>query len=193
MPETSKPVFFPSQKDLRVWFTKNHALAQELVVGYFKKGSGKPSITWSESVDEALCVGWIDGKRKSIDVESYCIRFTPRRANSAWSLVNVKKIKTLTKAGLMRPEGLAAYRNRDKKKPIQSAKQRRSAKLDPAYEKRFKSQKTAWAFFDGLAPSYRDIAIFWVMDAKREETRERRLAKLMELSKKRQRLPMMGG
>ena len=151
----------------------------ELWVGYYKKASGKPSMTWPESVDEALCFGWIDGVRKSIDDERYMIRFTPRRAGSNWSAVNIGRVAALTDAGRMQPAGLKAFEARREDRsgstPTSSATRRCSM---PAYEKRFRAKKSAWAWFGAQPRGYRQAAIRWVMTAKQEETRERRLATL---------------
>jgi uncharacterized protein YdeI (YjbR/CyaY-like superfamily) len=153
----------------------------ELVVGFYKKGSGRPSITWPQSVDQALCFGWIDGVRRRIDDASYCIRFTPRKARSTWSAVNVKRMKELVDAGLVAPAGMAAFERRvDDNTAIYSYEQRRAARLAPEQEQRFKANARAWAFFAAQAPWYRRTATHRVTRAKRPETRERRLAQLIE-------------
>lgn len=177
-----KPVFFPKQSDFRKWLEKNHDKETEVLVGFYKVGSGKPSLTWSQSVDEALCFGWIDGVRKSIDEESYSIRFTPRKPKSIWSAINIKKVEELTKQGLMHPAGLAAFNKRDENKSKIYAYEREHAKLDKEFEKRFKSNKKAWAFFQLQAPYYRKVATYWVMSAKQEATRISRLEKLIKAS-----------
>jgi uncharacterized protein YdeI (YjbR/CyaY-like superfamily) len=160
---------------------QHHDSARELWVGYYKKGSGKPSMTWPESVDEALCFGWIDGVRKSIDPERYMIRFTPRRARSIWSAVNIERVAALTEEDRMRPAGLKAFEaRREDRSGIYSYEQRDKAVLDPALEKRFRATKKAWASFETMPRSYRQAAIRWVMTAKKEATRERRLATLIE-------------
>jgi len=176
-----QPKFFKKPADLRKWFEKYHETKGELHVGYYKKGTGKPSITWPESVDEALCFGWIDGIRRSIDEESYMIRFTPRRPGSIWSAVNIKKVEELKEKGLMHPNGLTAYArlNGDKSK-IYSFEQQKNIKLPPAFEKDFKKHKQAWKFFTSSAPSYQRGAIWWVISAKQETTRLRRLNTLIE-------------
>ena len=158
------------------------------MVGFYKIGSGKPSLTWPQSVDEALCFGWIDGVRKSIDGESYCIRFTPRRANSIWSAVNIKKVAELTQQGLMQPAGLAAFGKRQESKSEIYAYEKQPAKLDDNFAKEFQASEKAWAFFQAQAPSYQKIAIHWVMSAKQEATRIRRLEKLITVSAARKRL-----
>jgi uncharacterized protein YdeI (YjbR/CyaY-like superfamily) len=173
--------FFATPADFRRWLEKNHDKATELLVGFHKKGSGKPSITWPESVDEALCFGWIDGVRRSIDEESYSIRFTPRRVRSVWSNVNTKRVAELTKRGRMHPSGLAAFEARDPTRSgIYSFEQReKNKKLGAAYEARLKANTKAWAFFQAQPPGYRRLASLWVMSAKKEETKLRRLATLI--------------
>src|SRR6266545_6262662 len=166
------PTFFATPKDFRKWLEKHHADTSELWVGFYKKDSGRPSITWPESVDEALCVGWIDGLRKSIDAHSYMIRFTPRKPGSIWSAVNTRRAKDLIELGRMAAAGLRAFEGRDPKKTnLYSFEQRKAAALDPAFEKRFKANREAWTFFQSQPEGYRRIAIFWVTSAKQEETR----------------------
>ena len=173
-------IFFASPSDLRKWFKTQHATAQELWVGYYKKNSGKPSITWPESVDEALCFGWIDGIRKSIDDVSYTIRFTPRKPGSTWSAVNIKRVQELAGQGLVQPAGLTAFQARKENKSGIYSYEQRSAKLPIPYEKILKKNKAAWEFFRAQPPSYRKAASWWVASAKQEETRLRRLDKLIE-------------
>ena len=164
---------------------EHHGTASELLVGFYKKDSGKPSITWPESVDEALCVGWIDGVRKSLGAEAYTIRFTPRRKGSIWSAVNIKRAHELTKAGLMRPAGLAAFELRDEKKSaIYSYEQRKTTEFDPVYEKKFRANKKAWAFFETQPPWYQRAVRYAVMSAKHEATRLRRLQRVIDQSAK---------
>lgn len=175
------PKFFKTAAEFRKWLEKNHAKATELLVRYYKTKSGKPSMTWSESVDQALCFGWIDGVRRSINDESYQIRFTPRRSGSTWSAVNLKKIATLKKAGLMHKAGLAIHEKRDAKKEKTASYERKQlATLPAVYEKKFKANKRAWTFFQEQAPWYRKVTTHWVMSAKKEETQLRRLAQLIE-------------
>lgn len=174
-----EPVFFSTQSDFRKWFEKNHKKAAELIVGYYKVGSGKPSMTWSESVDEALCFGWIDGIRRSIDSESYCIRFTPRKPGSIWSAVNIRKMGELTAKGLMKPEGTAAFAKMKDSKPNGYSYENAAMELDPEFEREFKADKKAWDFFHSMAPSYRKTAIKWVMTAKQEATRKSRMGTLI--------------
>lgn len=175
-----KPTYFRSSDHFRRWLENNHATARELLVGYFKKASGRPSITWPESVDEALCFGWIDGVRKSVDAVSYTIRFTPRRAGSVWSTVNVRRVEFLTAEGRMRPAGRKAFAARlENKSGIYSYEQRR-AELDEPYAGILRANAAARAFFESQPPSYRKAAVWWVVSAKKEETRLKRLATLIE-------------
>jgi uncharacterized protein YdeI (YjbR/CyaY-like superfamily) len=175
-----EPRFFATPAEFRRWLEKHHASARELWVGFHKKGSGRPSITWPESVDEALCVGWIDGIRKSIDEASYVIRFTPRKTGSTWSAVNIKKMAELTAQGRVLPAGLAAFAARSEEKSgIYAYEQRGSAKLDAASEQRFRAHPSAWEYFQAQPPGYRKLAIWWVVSAKKEETRQRRLGILI--------------
>jgi uncharacterized protein YdeI (YjbR/CyaY-like superfamily) len=176
-----EPTTFERPTDFRAWLEQHHDSEPELWVGYYKRASGKPSMTWPESVDEALCFGWIDGVRKSIDAERYMIRFTPRRARSVWSAVNIERVTALTREGRMRPAGRVAFEaRREDRSGIYSYEQREEAVLDPAYEKRFRAKKKAWADFELRPAWYRQAVIRWVMTAKKEETRERRLATLIE-------------
>jgi uncharacterized protein YdeI (YjbR/CyaY-like superfamily) len=175
-------VFFRSPAELRKWFAKHHATARELWVGYYKKGSGRPSITWPESVDEALCVGWIDGVRKSVDGDSYTIRFTPRRPGSIWSAVNIKRAQALAEQGRMQPAGLAVFQaRRDDRSAIYSYERRRE-ELEEPYASLLRKNKAAWAFFQSQPPWYKRAVYGWVMSAKKEETRLKRLAQLIEHS-----------
>ena len=175
-----KPIFFASPAEWRAWLEQNHADADEVLVGFHKTASGRPSMTWSETVDQALCFGWIDGKTKGIDERSYCIRFTPRRARSVWSAVNIKKVEQLTEQGLMRPAGLAAFDKRSEERSKIYSYERANAKLNDAYEKEFRAHKKAWAFGESQPPGYRRTATWWVVSAKQEATRRRRLATLIE-------------
>ena len=192
----SKPVnikFFPSPKDFRKWLAANHAAVKELWVGYYRKDSGKPSITWPESVDQALCFGWIDGIRKRMDEQSYTIRFTPRTARSTWSAVNIKRVEELSKDGLMQPTGLRAFEARQDNRSGAYSYEQRSEQLPEPYAKIFKKNKAAWEFFQSQPPGYRKIAGWFVISAKKEETRLKRLAELMEISARGKRLDPMGG
>jgi uncharacterized protein YdeI (YjbR/CyaY-like superfamily) len=176
-----EPTFFAAPSAFRAWLEEHHERARELWVGFYKKGSGKPSITWPEAVDEALCFGWIDGVRKGIDDVSYTIRFTPRKARSIWSSVNVKRAEELARLGLMRPAGLSAFEARAAERSgIYAYEQRNAAELAEEYERRFRANRAAWDFFQAQAASYRRTAIWWVVSAKREETRLKRLAALID-------------
>ena len=173
--------FFASPEAFRAWLEQHHASAQELWVGFYKKDSGKPSITWPEAVDEALCFGWIDGLRKSIDDISYTIRFTPRRPRSTWSAVNISRVAELTEQGRMRPAGLEAFAQRSEEKSgIYAYEQRENAALDATGEQQFRANAQAWDFFQAQPPSYRKTAIWWVVSAKQEATRRKRLATLID-------------
>jgi uncharacterized protein YdeI (YjbR/CyaY-like superfamily) len=172
--------FFPTPDDFRRWLVEHHDRADELWVGYYKKATGKPSMTWPESVDQALCFGWIDGIRKSIDQEAYKIRFTPRRARSHWSLVNLERVAALIEEGRMAPAGLAAYEARDPGRAGQYSFEREEARLTSGQLREFKSHPEAWAFWRAQPPGYRRQTTWWVVSAKREETRARRLSRLIE-------------
>lgn len=175
------PAFFATPAEFRDWLAKHHASERELWVGYYKKGTGWPSITWPESVDEALCVGWIDGLRKSIDAASYMIRFTPRRPDSTWSAVNIGRVAALSEQGRMQPAGLAAFaRRRDETSAIYSYEQRDQAALDEAEEQQLRANPDAWQFFQIQPRSYRQAAIRWVISARKPETRQIRLERLIE-------------
>ncbi|HET9983341.1 MAG TPA: YdeI/OmpD-associated family protein [Longimicrobiales bacterium] len=179
MDSVATPTFFATPAEFRAWLERNHDTVRELLVGFYKKGSGRPSITWPESVDEALCFGWIDGVRKSIDAESYTIRFTPRKAGSIWSAMNTKRAAELIELGRMRPAGLAAFEKRDERKTNRYSFEREHVELDAAQQERFRANARAWAFFQAQAPSYRKVATWWVVSAQREATREKRLATLI--------------
>ena len=181
MPSEPKPVFFATSADLRAWLEANHQRAEELWVGFYRRDSGRASITWPEAVDEALCFGWIDGIRKRVDEISYMNRLTPRRRTSTWSAVNIARVAELTKQKRMRPAGLAAFAHRDEARSgIYSYEQRKAAAFDAADEKRFRANANAWEFFHAQPAGYRQTATWWVLSAKREETRQKRLATLIE-------------
>ncbi len=177
-----KPIFFATPAEWRAWLEANQAVEDEVLVGFHKKASGLPSMTWSESVDQALRFGWIDGVRRGIDETSYSIRFTPRRARSIWSDVNIKKVERLSKQGLMHPSGVAAFERRSEERSKIYSHERANAKLDDEYEKRFRANEKAWVFWESQPPGYRRTATWWVISAKREATRDRRLATLIEVS-----------
>jgi uncharacterized protein YdeI (YjbR/CyaY-like superfamily) len=178
-----KPMFFADPSEFRTWLEANHDTATELWVGFHKKSSGKPSVTWPEAVDQALCFGWIDSVRRSVDDSSYTNRFTPRKPRSTWSAVNIKRVEELKQLGLMHSAGLAAFERRSEDRSgIYSYEQRNSARLDGVHERRFRANRKAWDFFRAQPPSYRTAAIWWVVSAKREDTRDRRLSQLIENS-----------
>jgi uncharacterized protein YdeI (YjbR/CyaY-like superfamily) len=179
-PAPAKTLFFATPADFRAWLEKNHSLQTELSVGFYKRDSGKPSITWPESVDVALCYGWIDGVRNSIDAVSYRIRFTPRQPTSTWSAINVKRVAELTRLGLMHPAGVKAFEARTGDKTgIYAYEQRKSAKLPSTYERQFRANQKAWAFFHKQPPWYQRTATYRVVSAKQEATRQKRLAELI--------------
>ncbi len=176
-----KPKFFKTPAEFRAWLEKHHNTKAELVVGYYKKASGKPTITWQESVDEALCFGWIDGIRRSHGEDAYSNRFTPRRKGSNWSAINIRRVEELTKAKRMRPAGLEAFAKRtEAKSRVYTYEQKDMPRFEQRLEKLFKANKKAWAFFQGLPPYYRKGETRWICSAKAEETKLRRLAKVME-------------
>ncbi len=176
------PTFFPTAARFRSWLEQHHATDRELLVGFHKVSSGKPSMTYPEALDAALCFGWIDGIRKNSGVTSYTIRFTPRKRDSVWSAVNVRHVVRLKAAGLMQPAGLQVFRERDRAKAKRYSFESRPRRLDPAYARRFKANRRAWTWFEAQTASYRRLAAWWVMSAKQEQTRERRLAILIESS-----------
>ena len=176
------PTFFRAPADLRKWFRKNHATATELWIGFYKVGRGKPSVTWPESVDEALCCGWIDGIRKTIDEDSYKIRFTPRRPRSVWSAVNIKRVKVLSDEKRMLPAGRKAFEARRENRSGIYSYEQRPQDLPQPYLGEMKRNKAAWAFFAAQPPSYRKVMTWFILSAKREETRLQRLEKLIRVS-----------
>ncbi|MBT8264125.1 MAG: bacteriocin-protection protein [Eudoraea sp.] len=182
------PIFFKSPQEFRNWLAINHTKEPEVIVGYYKVKTGKPSMTWSESVDQAICYGWIDGIRRSLGPESYSIRFTPRRKNSNWSAVNIKKVKDLTAAGLMKEAGQKAYELWTDKKSNGYSYEKMPAVLNPEYKGIFKQHASAWDFFIDQAPSYRKVIIHWIMSAKKEETRLSRLQKVIHTSEQQKRV-----
>jgi len=183
-----KPRFFRSGKHFRVWLERHAASATELWLGYHKRGSDKASVTWPESVDHALCFGWIDGVRKNIDATSYVIRFTPRKLNSTWSAVNIKRVAALRKQGLMQPAGLAAFGARRVQRSGIYSYEQRSMELAEPYAGVLKKSAVASAFFAAQPASYRRAAIWWVTSAKQESTRLRRLDHLIRDSQRKRRL-----
>ena len=186
-----KPKFFTTPEKFREWLEKNHASANELEIGFYKKSSGKKSITYAEALDEALCFGWIDGVRRSLDETSYQQRFTPRRARSIWSLVNVKHIERLKKEGKMHAAGLAAYEQRDPKRTGIYAFENAPREISAEYEKEFRKTKGAWEYFQTYPPYLKKTVSYWVMSAKKEETRSARLQRLIESCAKGERIGVL--
>jgi uncharacterized protein YdeI (YjbR/CyaY-like superfamily) len=175
-----KPTFFKSPAEFRSWLEKNHAQAGELLLGFHRKESGKPSIAYPEALDEALCFGWIDGVRKRFDQSSYTVRFTPRKPKSIWSAVNIKRVGELMKLERMNRAGQQALDRRDEKKANLYSYERATCELTGAYEKKLRANQQAWKFYQAQPPGYRRTTCWWVMSAKQEETRLRRLAQLIE-------------
>lgn len=175
-----QPTFFAKPVDFRKWLQKHHTKEKELLAGFYKVSSGKASITWPQSVDEALCFGWIDGVRRNIDADSYCIRFTPRKPGSTWSAVNIKKIQELTASGLMQPAGLEAYSKRAESKSKIYSYEKEPVALSKAYEKIFKTNKKAWKFFQSRPAWYQRVATHRIMTAKQEATQLKRLEQLIK-------------
>jgi uncharacterized protein YdeI (YjbR/CyaY-like superfamily) len=185
-----EPIFFASAAEFRDWLDEHHESESEVYVGYWKKHTGKPSLTWSEAVDQALCFGWIDGRLNRIDDERHMQRFTPRRPGSNWSNVNIEKVARLKEAGLMRPAGLRAFEaRREDRSGVYSFERLAAAGFPAGYEGRLRASPAAWEFWQASPPGYRRTATFWVASAKREETRERRMAQLIECSAAGQRVP----
>jgi uncharacterized protein YdeI (YjbR/CyaY-like superfamily) len=182
------PIFFPTQSDFRRWLEENHETESEIFVAYYNVKSGKSGMTWSESVDQALCFGWIDGVRRKIDEESYCNRFTPRKANSNWSAVNIAKVAELTEKGLMKPAGIAAFEKRQESKSAVYAYENESKHFSGEFEKLFRANENAWDFFEKQANWYKKQMINWVMTAKQAATREKRLQRLIAESANEKRL-----
>ena len=176
-----EPIFFESPEEFYAWLEEHHATATEVYVGYWKKHTGKASLTWSQAVDQALCFGWIDTRVHRIDDDRHMQRFTPRKPGSNWSKVNVEKMKRLTDAGLVKPAGLAAFeKRREDRTGVYSFERKEEARLEPEQEERFRANPAAWEFFESQAPWYRRTAIHLVISAKKPETRERRLNQLIE-------------
>jgi uncharacterized protein YdeI (YjbR/CyaY-like superfamily) len=175
-----KPTFFANQSDFRKWLKKNHESETELLVGFYKVASGKPSMTWSESVDQALCFGWIDGIRRKIDEESYSIRFTPRRSTSIWSRVNIIKMSELEAKGLLHPDGITAFEKRKDHKSAVYAFENEPKELAEEFVEMFSKNAVAWAFYEKMPPYYKRTSAFWVMSAKKMETQLSRLNKLIK-------------
>jgi uncharacterized protein YdeI (YjbR/CyaY-like superfamily) len=183
------PIFFETPEAFRAWLERHHAEADELTVGFYKKSTGKPSITWPESVDEALCFGWIDGVRRSLGLESYTIRFTPRRPGSTWSKVNIGRVQVLIEQGRMKPAGLAAFEARSEERSGIYSFEQESVELPEQYAASLREDEAAWRFFHEQAASYRKAVTWWIVSAKKEETRAARLEKLKTHCAAGQRLP----
>ncbi len=181
MASPRKPTYFADAVALRRWFARHAASKAELVVGYMKRGTGVPSVTWPESVDEALCVGWIDGVRHRIDGERYRIRFSPRRRGSYWSNVNIRRVAELKRAGRMKAAGLAAFAARDRSQPARGAyEQKRRVELAPEQLREIRCQAAAWKYYRAVPPGYRQLVNWWIVSAKKPETQAKRLRKLIE-------------
>jgi uncharacterized protein YdeI (YjbR/CyaY-like superfamily) len=188
-PTQSTARFFATAAAFQEWLEVHHDSASELWVGFYRKATRRPSITWPESVNEALCCGWIDGIRKKVDEQSYKVRFTPRKLKSTWSAVNIGRVKALTLDGKMRPAGLAAFgRRSETNSAVYSFENRDNSKLSEAEEKEFRRSRTAWKFFHKQRPGYRWLAAWWVISAKKAETRQRRLHRLITESQSKRRI-----
>ena len=185
------PHFFPTPSDFRAWLKEHHSSERELIVGFYRKDCGKPSITWPESVEEALCFGWIDGVRRKLGDDSYTIRFTPRKAKSIWSKINLASMERLIAAGRMAPAGLNIYEARDQKKTNRYSFEREQASFAAEQEKLFRKNTKAWKFWEAQVPSYRKPAIWWVVSAKQEATQKKRLGILIECSSSGLKIPQL--
>ena len=187
--EACHPLYFATPEAFRVWLEKNHQTKSEQWIGFYRKASGRPSITWAEAVDEALCFGWIDGLRKTIDASSYKIRFTPRRPSSNWSAINIARMKELIREDRVRPAGMTAFDKRTPAKSrVYSYENRKAARLSSAATKLFRAESIAWRFFQQQPASYRQAAIWWMVSAKRPQTQNNRLQRLIASSKAGRRL-----
>lgn len=175
-----EPIFFRSPEEFRAWLQEHHATERELLLGFYKKRSGVTGFTQAQAVDEALCYGWIDGHVKALDEHRYTARFTPRKPHSIWSAVNIRRAELLIAEGMMQPAGLKAFIGRDPRQAGKYSFENRPQSLDEADEAQFRANASAWAFFQGQAPSYRRTAIWWVVSAKTEATRRKRLATLIQ-------------
>ena len=183
--------FFARRESLRAWFEKNHRSAKELWIGYYKRGSGRKGLTYAEAVEEALCFGWIDGQIRSVDEMSYANRYTPRRPGSRWSRVNVAKVKELSRTGRMRPTGLKVFTERTPGQLAGYSFEERPKEFDPPLAREFREAKEAWRFFQVQPPYYRRAATFWVMSARLDQTRRRRLSVLIKNSGQRRRIGLL--
>jgi uncharacterized protein YdeI (YjbR/CyaY-like superfamily) len=190
-PRLEHVIFFETPAELRVWFEGNHETAAELWLGYHRKRSGRPSVTWQEVVDQELCFGWIDSVRYPLGGDTSAQRITPRRKGSVWSAINIRRFQELERAGLVHPAGRAAFDRRDEARSRVYSYENRSKGFDGPHEAEFRKDQRAWAFFEAQPPSYRKTAAFWVMSAKRDQTRERRLKTLIGCSRRGERLPQL--
>jgi len=186
-------VFFQAPENFQNWLEESHQRCEELWVGFYKMSSGKPSITYPEALDEALCFGWIDGVRKKVNADAYTVRFTPRRPKSQWSTVNIKKAEKLSGAGRMRPAGIKAFAGAHDQSRKYSYEQRKESSFNREDERHFRANRKAWDFFLTQPPWYRRTATFWVVSAKQEETRQRRIATLIADSEHGQTSSLCGG
>jgi uncharacterized protein YdeI (YjbR/CyaY-like superfamily) len=186
-----EPIYFESPAAFRAWLEAHHETETEVLAGFHRKATGRPTLTWSESVDQALCFGWIDGVRRTVDKERYTIRFTPRKAKSTWSNINVAKVAELTAQGLMAPAGLRAFELRDEANSGIYSFEQRARPLPPEYEARFQANPAAWERFQAMPPGYRRTATHWVLSAKREETRQKRLETLIADSERGRRIAQL--
>jgi uncharacterized protein YdeI (YjbR/CyaY-like superfamily) len=184
-------IYFDSAADLRRWLEEHHDRASELLIGFHRKSSGRPGLTYPEAVEEALCFGWIDGITRRVDLGRWAVRFTPRKARSNWSLINTRRAAQLEKEGQMAPAGLRAYEARDRTRSGAYTYEQRFQPFESTQEATFRRNARAWSFFQAQPPSYRRAATLWVISAKREETRQRRLANLIEHSNRGERLPAL--
>jgi uncharacterized protein YdeI (YjbR/CyaY-like superfamily) len=185
------PVTFATARAFRAWLTEHHRTARELVVRCARARAGNPGISYTEALDEALCFGWIDGVRRRVDDDGFSVRFTPRKPKSVWSAVNIRKAKALEAAGRMQPAGRAAFAAREERGSRRYSYESKPEALDPKFERAFRRNRPAWRFFQSQPPSYRRTSVFWVMEAKREETRARRFGTLLECSARGERIPLL--
>ncbi|HEX8905091.1 MAG TPA: YdeI/OmpD-associated family protein [Longimicrobiaceae bacterium] len=189
--KAQEPTFFATPAEFRAWLEKNHDRRSELLVGFWKKGSGKPSITWPESVDEALCFGWIDGVRRSLGDDAYTIRFTPRKARSTWSAVNVRRMGELIAEGRVRPAGLKAFEARTENRTATYSYEQRPLELPEPYAGELRANPAAWEFWQQQPPGYRKTASWWIVSARQEATRRKRLATVIDESAQGRRIPQL--
>jgi uncharacterized protein YdeI (YjbR/CyaY-like superfamily) len=185
------PRAFRTPAGFRTWLSRNHSTATELIVRCYRTHAAARGMTYAQALDEALCFGWIDGVRRSLDADSFSTRFSPRKSRSIWSLVNVAHVERLTRAGRMTESGLAAFNARDERRTGVYSFERQAAALTPSYTRRFRADKTAWAWFQSQPPGYRRTSVHWVMSATREETRTRRLDVLIACSGEATRIPLL--